>query len=386
MKTHFSQNITLENWIEPENNRWAFRHTCDLISTEVIARGSDTICEISKNFDDFGAVEFTKSNGCKTDVESLIRESFTDGFLVLHRGVAVHETLCEGFDRSDRHIVFSITKSVVGMLAGILVHQGLFSRNDLASDFIPELDRSGWAGATIGNILDMTSGVDFQEDYQDRSSKYWELRRALYHQTDEAGERTFEGILDFLPSIGTHGSHGREFNYQSVETLVLCWIIERTTGRRLAGLIESEIWSKLGAEHDGYIMLDPKGVAYGAGGLCTSVWDLARFGQMVANYGSLNGAQIVPEEWVVQCSAGDPRTFERSTYAKRIPNGAYKNQWWIKDSTACQPMALGIHGQMIYIDRAKDMVGVKMSSWPAARQHEMLEDTISAFEAIAESL
>ena len=386
MNTNSAEVVTLENWIEPENNRWAFRNTRDLIPTEVIACGSGTSFDIPERFENLGSVEFAKNDGSAIDVASFAHESFTDGLLVLHRGVAVHETMCEGFRRSDQHIIFSITKSVVGMLAGILVHQGVFSRDDLVGVYIPEIERSGWSGATIGNILDMTSGVDFVEDYQDRSSRYWELRRVLYNQTNGAGEREFEGILDFLPSIGACGSHGKEFNYRSVETLILCWIIERTTGCRLAELIENEIWSKLGAQRDGYIMLDPTGVAYGAGGFCTSIWDLARFGLMVANFGALNGTQIVPEDWVAQSSVGDPRTFDRSTHAKRFPNGAYKNQWWIKDASARQPMALGIHGQMIYIDREKDTVGIKMSSWPAARQNEILTDTISMFEALAESL
>jgi CubicO group peptidase (beta-lactamase class C family) len=107
---------------------------------------------------------------------------------------------------------------------------------------------------------------------------------------------------------------------------------------------------------------------------------------MVASGGELNGCQIVPEAWAAESRHGDKSAFRNSTQSARFPNGAYKNQWWLKDADVGIQLAMGIHGQMIYIDRSNEMIGVKLSSWPAARLPEMLDDTLRAFEAIAASL
>ena len=333
-----------------------------------------------------GDIEFTSGDGSPCSVASLLDRSHTDGLLILHRNRIAFEDLRDGFACDTRHIAFSVSKSMVGMLAGILLTRGVLKRNDSVTSIVPELEGSGWTGATIAQVLDMTTGADFVEDYEDRNASLWAMRRFLYGLPHEGGRAGAQGVHDFLPGVGPAGPHGESFVYKSADTVVLAWVMERTTGRRLPQLLESEIWSRLGADHEARIVLDPKGVAYGAGGICATIRDLGRFGLMVANRGAFNGHQVVAEEWIEACRTGDSARFRNSRLADRFPRGAYSNHWWLEDAGGGAQLAIGIHGQMIYIDPERETVAVKLSHWPRARMPEILADTISAFEAIAVSL
>lgn len=378
--------VTVENWTLPPGNRWGFRNVRRIVPTAEIRRGNAPTLRLAQHPQTLGDIRFDAFDGNRCTVRSLLDRSVTDGMLILHHGHIVYEELRDGFTSDCQHIAFSMTKSLVGMLAGIFIKQGQFGRQDKVAGIIPELNGSGWDGSTVGEILDMTTAANFVEDYEDHNASVWALRRILYRLPDDAGATAIRSVRDYLPTVRLSGHHGDHFTYKSADTLVLAWIVERTTSRELPELIETEIWSKLGADRDAYIMLDANGVAYAAGGLCATLRDLGRFGLMVADGGALNGRQIVPEEWIEQCRTGDKLAFRKSILAERFPNGAYKNQWWLKDADLGIQLALGIHGQMIYIDRVNHFVGVKLSSWPAARQPETLGDTVSAFEAIAATL
>jgi len=376
----------VENWTEPPINRWSFRNLERILPTATIGRGTGPAMRLEIDPQPLGDIEFTSGDGSPCTVASLLDRSYTDGLLILHRNRIVFEDLRDGFTCDCRHIAFSVSKSVVGMLAGILITRGALKRNDSVTSIVPELEGSGWTGATIAQVLDMTTGANFVEDYEDRNASVWAMRRFLYGLPDATGRVGTKGILDFLPGVGLAGPHGESFVYKSADTMVLAWILERTTGKQLPHLLESEIWTKLGANHEARIMLDPKGVAYGAGGICATIRDLGRFGQMVANGGAFNDRQVIPEEWIEACRTGDKATFGNSRLADRFPQGAYSNHWWLEDGSGGAQLAIGIHGQMIYIDPERETVAVKLSHWPHARQPEILADTISAVEAIAASL
>lgn len=378
--------VTLENWTEAPFSRWSFRNLRRLLPTADISRGDGETSPLMTDAKPVGELRFTAHDGRETTVAAMIDRSDTDGLLILYRNTILLEELRNGFTHDSEHVAFSLTKSIIGMLAGIFIEAGLVRHEDTIADIVPELAPSGWSDATVGHVLDMTTAVDFVEDYEDRTAGVWTLRRILYRLADGDDGRRIRGIHDYLPTVGGTGRHGDLFTYKSADTLVLAWVLEKVTGRQLPELIESEIWSKLGADRNAHIILDAKGVAYGAGGMSATLRDFARFGAMVANGGAWNGMQIVPENWVQTCRTGDKVAFRQSVLASRLPNGAYRNQWWLRDADRGILMAIGIHGQMIYIDRDREMVAVKLSAWPTARQLDVLADTVSAFDVIARNL
>src|SRR5262249_51940765 len=155
--------------------------------------------------------------------------------------------------------------------------------------------------------------------------------------------------------------HGARFNYRSIETDVLAFVLEQAGGARLAELVSREIWAPIGAEEDAYFTVDPAGYALADGGFNATLRDYARFGLLHANHGMANGRQIVPADWIAATRKGDHDKFQ-GDYRVVLPKGAYKNQFWIEDVSRRAYMARGVFGQMIYIDPDADFVAVKVSS------------------------
>lgn len=377
---------SLANWTEAPQNRWTFSHVRELIPTRVISRGDGPVTDLRSCSVALEDVEFASSSGGTSRFADFVEASYTDGLVVLHRHKVVFEYCGGEYSFVLQHAAFSLTKSVVGMLTGILMAQGAFRRSDGVTAVLPELARSGWRDAKIDHLLDMTTGAHFVEDYEDRSGHVWDIRRILYGLTNDGHAQSAASIHQYLENIAQSSSHGRGFTYKSADSLVLTWIMERTTGTSLADLIESHIWSHLGAANDAYIILDRHDSAYGAGGLCATLHDLARFGLMVQNGGAIGSRQIVPEAWIDDTCNGDNRGFRSSKYAEWLPEGAYRNHWWLRRSAGGAMLAIGIHGQIVFIDRQTEMVIIKLSCWPSARMPNTLADTLSAFEAVAEQL
>jgi CubicO group peptidase (beta-lactamase class C family) len=153
----------------------------------------------------------------------------------------------------------------------------------------------------------------------------------------------------------------------------------------LTELVGRELWAKLGAEWDACFTVDRAGTALSDGGFNATLRDYARFGQMILQDGRFNGRRIVPAEWIAACRTGDNALFGEPHRA-HFPNGAYRNKWWIKDVSARVTMALGVFGQMIYVDPDAALVAVKLSTWPDYLNPEFKLDTIRAVEAVAAAL
>lgn len=378
--------VSLANWTLPPQNRWAFNHLRELIPTRTISRGDGFVTELPSYGQMLDDIRFKSISGEECRFARLLGESWTDGVVVLHRGKIVFERCGGGYSLGLQHIAFSMTKSVVGMLAGVLMAQGAFRRSDDVTAFLPELATSGWRESKVDHLLNMTTGADFVEDYEDRDGHVWDIRRILYGLPREGGVRDATTVREYLAGIGRSSPHGRGFTYKSADTVVLTWIMERTTGMRLPELIETHIWSRIGAANDAYIMLGVDGDAYGAGGLCAALHDLARFGLMVQQRGAIGTRQIVPESWIDDTCNGDSDALRSGYYAEWLPGGAYRNHWWLNRRGTGGMLAIGIHGQMIFVDLHREVVAVKLSSWPKARLLDTLVDTLSAFEAVAEQL
>lgn len=251
---------------------------------------------------------------------------------------------------------------------------------------MPEFSGCAYRGATVRQLLDMTSGVCFPEDVADPVSGIGLMDMAVGWKSIPTGNKTPASVRQLVASLRQQSRpHGQQFEYRSMETEVLGLCIEAAAGARLADLVSQLIWQPMGAEHQANFAVDPEGYAIADGGLSASLRDLGRFGLVYARDGWANGRQVVPEQWVAQTRIGDASVFP-SRYRADRPNGAYRNQFWIADVDDSVILALGVYGQMVYIDHRRDFVGVKLSTWPQAINSGMRIDMQNLMSGIAGSL
>lgn len=380
------RDLTLLNWDRPPYNRWSFQHVREIVPTAPIATGVPTALVSAERRIDPNAVAFTDHSGRPTTVGRLLDASFTDGVLILHKGKVAYESYRNGMRPATLHLAQSVSKSVIAALTGILHHGGALPLDRQVSDFVPEFCESAYRFATVEHLLDMTSGVDFPEDVLDPVSALGVMDIAVGWKPvsrDNPSSRSVRALIASLRK--TVRPHGAQFEYRSMETEVLGTCIEAATGARLCDLISELIWQPMGAEHEANFGVDPEGYAIADGGLSASLRDLGRFGLLYAQNGCVNGRQIVPQAWIRETGLGDASRFPASRRAD-WPNGAYRYQFWIEDVAGSTILALGIYGQMIYIDHARDFVGVKLSSWPRAIDPAMRADACKAMSAMANVL
>ncbi|TNF04601.1 MAG: class C beta-lactamase-related serine hydrolase [Gammaproteobacteria bacterium] len=379
--------VAQHNWDSPPYNRWSFQHMSQLFPVAAIHRGSAKVTELPRRERMLDAVSFKLLNGQQTDLISFLNDTYTDGFMVLHRGAVASEQYFNGMLPHTLHLLQSVSKTLVGTLTGILIGQGKIDPEMTVRDYVPELDGCGYGDASVQDVLDMRTGVKFNEDYTNPNAEFIQLDIASGWR--ERGDRTSpDSIYDLLKSIPKERNHGEYFQYRSVDTDVLGWICERAGGKRLAALLSEEIWSKLGAEQDANITLDSVGTALADGGVSACLRDLARFAQMHLQGGKFNGHQIVPESFIAACGRGSTPAFEvlNRGYVEHLPNAAYSNQCWVLDSERGIYSARGVFGQMIYIDPQSDTVIIKLSSWPDFTNLEWTINTYRACAAITEEL
>jgi CubicO group peptidase (beta-lactamase class C family) len=232
--------------------------------------------------------------------------------------------------------------------------------------------------------MDMRSGVRFSEVYTDPDSDITKFDFASGWKP-RASPDDPPCVFDLILGVEQDRDHGGAFQYRSIETDVMAFCMERATGRRLADLVSEELWSRLGVEEDACFTVDPAGYALASGGFNACLRDYARFGLMHLNMGVFNGRQIVPAEWVARCRTGDHAVFG-APYTEVLPNGAYRNQFWIEDVDRRAYMARGVFGQLIHIDPDNDMVAVKLSTWPDFQNTRFNVSTLLALRAIGRAL
>jgi len=253
---------------------------------------------------------------------------------------------------------------------------------------VPEVSHSGYAGATIRDLLDMRTGVAFRETYTALDAEVRVMERSMGWRPPQPGDPA--GAYPYLATLGTGGPHGGEFSYRSADSDMLGWACERASGIRMADLISTLIWQPIGAESDAEITCDPLGSAIPDGGISATARDLARFGQMLIDDGVAQGRAVVPAAWLDDVRSPEPgvrEAFARTDNEPVLPGGWYRTQFWVIPGPGGPVLVcLGIHGQLIYADRASRTVVVKLSTWPDAQNTGYLVDTLRACAAVAASL
>lgn len=369
-------------------HRHAFSHMREFLPSARVGRGTGAAWEFPVALrDDLDAVTFTTlDDGRELSWAQSLPANFTDAILVLHRGQIVYERYF-GVTRQDTpHIAFSVTKSFVGTIAEMLVHEGRLDPAAPVGDLLPELRGSGFADATLRQVMDMTTALDFSEDYTDASSGIGAFSLALGLTPRPAGYTGPTDVYAFLPTIAKAGEHGERFTYRTCNTEVLGWIVARTEGKRLDKVLSDRIWQPLGMEQDADFLIDSTGMPFAGGGLNPVLRDLARFGEAMRCDGVGHGGGVIPLVAVESIRGGANRTaFAKAGYGY-LPDCSYRSQWWTMPGNHGAYAARGIHGQGIYIDPAAEMVIARFGSHPIAASSGNDPVSLPAYRAVAERL
>ncbi len=369
--------------------RWTFSNSRQMGPTTVVGRGAGTpsVLPRAERAAEIDALSFQPlgSSERMTWAQSLLA-NYTDGIVVLHKGRIVYEKYFGVLKPQGQHIAQSVTKSFVGTLAATLVAEGQLDENAPVAKYVPELKDSGFGNATVRQVMDMTTGIKYSENYADPKAEVWAHVRAggvLPRPPNYEGPKTF---YEFLLTVQPEGEHGKAFAYKTVNSDALGWIVRRVTGKSMGEYLQERIWSKLGTEQDAYFSVDSVGNEFAGGGLNTSLRDLARFGEMMRNDGAFNGQQIIPKAVVADIrKGGDKAHFAQAGYTL-LPGGSYRNMWWVLNNEHGAYMARGVHGQAIYIDPKAEMVIARYGSHPIAANAANDPTSLPAYMALAKFL
>ncbi len=381
------QQVTLENWRRPPFNTWAFHHVRQILPTANIRRSTAGVVSLPQAPRPLKNLTFRGPRGRDWTLDQMLATSATDGFVVLKNGQIAAERYAGGQTASDPHIVFSVSKSISGTLAGILVENGQLDPDAPVTRYIPEAATSAYGDCTVRHVLDMTVSIDFVEDYLNVDGAFARYRDATGWNPvyDPARLNDLRSFLLTLPR--GQQPHGERFYYVSPNSDMLGWILERASNTPYATLLSEQIWQKMGAEFDAYVTVDRLGAPRSAGGICTSLRDLARFGELMRCGGVVGDQRIVPASWIEDIlTNGDPAAWQRGASAKFLRQGRYRSKWYLTGNAHGAYCAIGIHGQWIYVDPAAEVVIAKASSQELPVDDEMDRLMLAGFDAIARSL
>lgn len=319
--------------------------------------------------------------GNTKSIDAWIKETGTTGLVVIKDGEIVFERYFQGNEQSTHTISMSVSKSVVSFLMGTALADGkISSLQDPVEKYAATLKGSGYEGVTIKNVLQMSSGVRFNEDYGDLKSDIVRLVAAF----------TSGSVNEFVATLPNELEPGTFNRYVSADTQVLAMVLQGATGKSLTEYGEEKLWSRLGTKYDAYWLTDVKGMEMSFGGLNAALRDYARFGLLYLNDGrNHKGEQLVPAEWVRASVEPDaPHLMPgKDNPGSDWPMG-YGYQWWIPENPQGDFAAIGIYGQFIYIHPTHNVVIAKSSAYVDYNNtgDEMEFESMEAFRAIAKGL
>jgi len=363
--------------------RWALNHYRELVPTKTVRRAPVPSAWPHADREALlDALPFTALTGEATNWAEAFASIHTDGLCVLHKGKVVYERYWGACRAEQPHLVMSVTKSFVGLLAQMLVEEGKLNETALVPAYLPEMAGTAYDTATVRDVMDMRIGVRYSETYTDPAAEVWDYGRAggmMARAKDYTGPET---LYEFLRALKQEGPHGEAFAYKTVSTEVLAWIVKRVEGRDLATILSDRIWSRIGTEEDAYFNIDIAGTEVGGGGLNATLRDLARFGEMMRN----DGSGVVPKAVVDDIRFnGSAEAFKPAGYVT-LPGWAYRNMWWVSNNAHGAYMARGIYGQNIYIDPKAEMVISRVGSHTVAANTATDHLVLPAYQAVAEAL
>ena len=300
--------------------------------------------------------------------------------MVLHDESITHESYYLGTTAEDKRISWSVAKSFLSALVGIAVEQEkIKDLNDLVTDYAPSLKGSGYDGVTLKNVLQMSSGVRFNEDYKDFFSDINRMGRLL----------ALGGSFDeFAASLETEREQGQYLHYVSVDTHVIGMVLRGATGEPIVDYFKKHLWDHIQPEADTFYLTDELGEPMVLGGLNMRAVDYLKFGKLYRDNGRWNDKQIVPEAWVKESTTPDaPHLMPGKRDSADLDLG-YGYQWWLPINADQEFLALGIYDQFIYVNKKAGVVIVKNSANINFTDNNLESASVAVefFRAVAKSL
>lgn len=306
------------------------------------------------------------------DFEKWIEERAVTSFMVLHNGEIVHEGYYKDTVSTDRRIGWALSKAYISALTGIALERGqIGSLDDKVTSYLPQLIDTAYNDVQLIDLLQMTSGIEFDEDYLDYNSDINRMARKL----------ALGGSIDeFVTMLKDKSSApGERWQYISINAHVMAMVLRKVTGQDLARLLSDQVIAPMGLEADPYYMTDGNDAAFSVGGINKTTRDYARFGLMYEQMGELGGRQIVPSDWIAMSTRQTTQTDHRVF--------GYSYLWWVpKDTTSGQFLANGVYGQYLYVDPSKNLVIVQTAADLKFRDPGVEQSNLDYFRKIADSL
>lgn len=374
--------------------RWSVCHLREFLPTREISRGVGNAIplqylpdmQFSKMRDQIDALTFTPLNSENVMTwEQSLYENYTDGMLVIHKGRVVYERYFGCLDERGQHAAMSMTKSVTGLIAEILIAKGVLNEDAAVKTLVPEIGDSAFADATVREVMNMTTGVAFSENYADPNADIWRYSKAASPFPRTKEQTGPNGYWEYLQTVKPEGEHGALFHYKTINSDMLGWIISQVTQQSVTALASELLWRPMGAEQSAYQTVDARGVAFAGGGISAGLRDMGRLGLLVLNEGTLNARKVFPQQVVQSIKDGGDRTKFTNAFPT-LPGASYKSQWWVFHNEHNAFAARGVHGQTIYVDPIAEMVLVRFASHPQAKNGYIDPTSLPAYHALAKFL
>lgn len=345
----------------PEQKVAGFRNAYQLYPVRRIARGPTTL-PLPSQLQDISQLAINSGSGAIT-LEDYIEQRDVAGILVIRDGKVLFERYALGNDENTLWLSWSVAKSLSSLLVGAAIHDGyIASVNEKVTDYLPRLKGSAYEQVSLKNLLQMSSGVSWDEDYADPGS---DINRIDWPTLQ---------AFDYLRQLPVAAPPGSRFQYNTAETNLVGDLLRAAIGNNLATYASEKIWIPLGMGSDAYWELtEPGGGEYGGSSFNATLRDYGRLGLFVLGEGQLTGgARVLPESWIAESTRG------ADAYA------GYGYLWWLKDGGKFQ--AVGVFGQAIFIDPQQKLVIALHSAWPVAHSRDYAEARDRMFEAISNAV
>jgi CubicO group peptidase (beta-lactamase class C family) len=379
--------VHIGNWQEYPQKIWSFQHVRELFPTRGIAR-SGPVSPLPMALRPLDSLQVGSAEAPSTWPQ-MLAATHADAIVVLHKGRVIDERYFNGMTAATPHLMFSATKSMVGLMAATLVAEGRLDANAKVVTLLPELADSAWAEATVRQVMDMTDGVSFTEIYTDPKSDIFAYVGAMGWAPQVQRPGSPLGIRNMLPTLKSQRDpRGTVFRYRSPATDVVAWLAARAAGQSVSAWLQDRVWGPLGMEQDAYVSLDPSGTEVAFAGMNASTRDLARLGQMLLQRGRLGERQVIPAAVADELArGGDVQAFEAGGAGSGPRKGwSYRSQWWVNPNPPRSFAAMGAFGQRLYVFPDTELVIALFSSHPSTVAAQMDAPQLRAFAALIEHL
>ena len=377
--------LTKTNWLRPPYKHWAIKNVDKLFSVGTIAKGATTL-ELEKGNTSLVDLKIEQFDGKRYGFEEHLDSNRTDGFLVLHKGKIIYEKYFGNMTENTTHNWFSVSKSLTGLTAAILAAEGKIDLQKPVTYYLPELKGSAWDGVIIQKVMNMEVNLQYDEAYNNPKSDAYKFAKVSHFVEVPGPPSEFKNMLDYFKSVKKGENHKELFHYVSLNTELLGMIISKVTGKKPSAVMSEKVWSKMGAEQNGFVVQNPDGFELVSAAINSTLRDAGRLGLLVLNDGKMNGQQVIPAS-VAQTikKGGSVEKFAQSKRGKVFKNFHYTNQWWHTDKAAF--FAKGLFGQWIYVDPTTETVIVKFTTAdiPTSTEYDWMNN-MNLMEAIVKRL